>query len=230
MDTLLDRIATIARSEGISIGALERKIGASKAVLSRAIQNKTDIQAKWICKIVENFPAYSTDWLLSGDGEMTRPVINAAPAKTFELRTDRKVERQEIPLFDISAAAGLVEIFQDTGQDPVNFLTIPDLPPVDGAVYVRGNSMYPLLKSGDIIIYKKVEPAADRILWGQIYLLSYTLGSDSYTVVKYVKRAEKEGHIRLVSYNDFYEPVEIPASSVTALALVKASITFLTMR
>ena len=90
--------------------------------------------------------------------------------------------------------------------------------------------MYPLLKSGDIIIYKKVEPAADRILWGQIYLLSYTLGSDSYTVVKYVKRAEKEGHIRLVSYNDFYEPVEIPASSVKALALVKASITFLTMR
>ena len=71
MDTLLHRISEIARLEGISIGALERQIGASKGVLSRAIQNNTDIQAKWLTRIVENYPSYSASWLLSGTGEIT---------------------------------------------------------------------------------------------------------------------------------------------------------------
>ena len=225
--SIKDRIMEYCRANGISIRQFEIQSNMSNGYVSSM---RKGLGLEKLENVLKAFPDLSREWLLYGEGRMEKNLSPAQPAKTFGLRTDRKVERQEIPLFDISAAAGLVEIFQDAGQDPVSFLTIPDLPPVDGAVYVRGNSMYPLLKSGDIIIYKKVEPAADRILWGQIYLLSYTLGSDSYTVVKYVKRAEKEGHIRLVSYNDFYEPVEIPASSVKALALVKASITFLTMR
>lgn len=89
--------------------------------------------------------------------------------------------------------------------------------------------MSPLLKSGDIIIFKKVELTSDAILWGQIYLLSYTAGGDTFTVVKYIKRSTREGYVQLVSANSFYDPVEISAESITALALVKASITFYTM-
>ena len=226
MQTLLDRIAILARSEGITIGALEKSIGASKAVLSRAIQNNTDIQAKWINRIVENYPAYSIEWLVTGEGEMLKSSKKVQPNHTFQLRTDRPVEDQEIPLYDLSATAGLVAIFSDISQEPADHLRVPNLPAVDGAVYVKGDSMTPLLKSGDIIIYKKMDFSPEGILWGQIYLLSYTIGSDTYTVVKYIKRSPIEGHVRLVSANEFYEPVDIPSGSVTALALVKASITF----
>ena len=69
MGTILSRIQEIASKEGITIGALERKIGASKGVLSRAINNGTDIQSKWIQIIVENYPLYSAEWLLTGRGE-----------------------------------------------------------------------------------------------------------------------------------------------------------------
>ncbi|MDR0414798.1 MAG: hypothetical protein LBH84_05210 [Prevotellaceae bacterium] len=62
----------IANNERISIGAIEKKIGASKGVLSRALANGTDIQAKWLQRIVENYPQYSSDWLLTGQGEMLR--------------------------------------------------------------------------------------------------------------------------------------------------------------
>ena len=48
MGNILSRIQEIALNEGITIGALERKIGASKGVLSRAINNGTDIQSKWL--------------------------------------------------------------------------------------------------------------------------------------------------------------------------------------
>lgn len=70
MGNILSRIQEIASNEGITIGALERKIGASKGVLSRAINNGTDIQLKWVQVIVENYPQYSTEWLITGKGEM----------------------------------------------------------------------------------------------------------------------------------------------------------------
>ncbi len=70
MSNILSRIQEIASNEGITIGALERKIGASKGVLSRAINNGTDIQLKWVQVIVENFPQYSTEWLITGRGDM----------------------------------------------------------------------------------------------------------------------------------------------------------------
>lgn len=70
MGNILSRIQEIASNEGITIGALERKIGASKGVLSRAISNGTDIQSKWVQTIVENYPHYSARWLMTGRGEM----------------------------------------------------------------------------------------------------------------------------------------------------------------
>lgn len=80
MGDILSRIAQIADNEGIKIGAMERKIGASKGVLSRAIANGTDIQSKWIQLIVENFPLYSAAWLLTGIGPMLRTSDAATPA------------------------------------------------------------------------------------------------------------------------------------------------------
>lgn len=70
MKNILNRIVEIAENEGITITFLERKIGASKGVLSRAIAKNTDIQSKWIQLIVENYPVYSATWLLTGKGDM----------------------------------------------------------------------------------------------------------------------------------------------------------------
>lgn len=70
MGNILNRIAQFAECKGISIGVLERSIGASKGVLSRAIAKNTDIQAKWIEAIVDNYPEISPIWLLTGKGEM----------------------------------------------------------------------------------------------------------------------------------------------------------------
>lgn len=230
METVLDRIAQIAERERISIGKLERIIGASKGVLSRAISNKSDIQSKWISRIVENYPQYSGDWLLTGNGEPEKISVSSVNVQEeFSLRTDRKIEVQDIPLYDMSATAGLVAIFNDRNIRPEDHLRIPNLPQVDGAIYVRGESMMPLLKSGDIIIYKKLELSLDSILWGQIYLLSFIAGGDTFTVVKYLQKADQPGYIRLVSHNEQFQPKDIRLDSICALAIVKASITFHTI-
>ena len=48
MCKIVSRLRQIANNEGITVAALERSLGASKGVLSRAIANGTDIQTKCI--------------------------------------------------------------------------------------------------------------------------------------------------------------------------------------
>jgi len=84
MCKILPRIKTLAEHEGITIGALERIIGASKGVLSRAISNGTDIQSKWLQAIVENYPQYSAQWLLTGIGEMLNVPFEGVSSKLVE--------------------------------------------------------------------------------------------------------------------------------------------------
>ena len=234
MNKILPRIESIANNEGITIGALERKIGASKGVLSRAIANGTDIQSKWIQAIVENYPLYSAEWLLSGKGEMIREETTqrATPSvqAQFSLRTDHPVEMQNVPLYELDASAGLVALFADQNRrTPISHIQIPDLPPCDGAVYVRGDSMYPLLKSGDIVLYKEIPNGSQGILWGEMYLLSFTIDGESYISIKYIQKADDDRFVRLVSHNPHHSPKDISADSIQALALIKASIRFNTM-
>ena len=226
---IIDRLDKYMAAAGINDNQMTVKAGLSVGLLNNARRGDYDLGKKSVEKILSSFQDINRVWLITGDGEMLKSSQEASPARTFQLRTDRLLAAQDIPVYDLSATAGLVQIFGDIPQEPADHLRVPNLPAVDGAVYVKGDSMTPLLKSGDIIIYKKTDFSPEGILWGQIYLLSYTIGSDSYTVVKYIKRSPIERHIRLVSANEFYEPVDIPAGSVTALALVKASITFHTM-
>ena len=100
MAKILDNISILAEKEGITIGALERQIGASKGVLSRAINNGTDIQAKWLQVIVDNFPHISAEWLLTGRGEMLKnegtPSPQAPPQIISELLTKISDQAEEI--------------------------------------------------------------------------------------------------------------------------------------
>ena len=82
MSTMLARIKELAEKESITISGLEKKIGSSKGVLSRAIKYGTDIQAKWLLAIIESYPHYSAQWLLTGK----EPV--KAEQDTFSETTD----------------------------------------------------------------------------------------------------------------------------------------------
>lgn len=72
METILSRVLKIAEFKGITITKMESIIGASKGVLSRALQNNTDIQSKWLIKLVENYPEINCEWLIIGKGQMLK--------------------------------------------------------------------------------------------------------------------------------------------------------------
>ena len=226
-DRIIDAINHVLNSNGnVSKSELARQFGIKPSKFSETLNKRmmagTDIMSSLV-KIYHISP----NWLLTGSGSLIEESVR--PNHTFALSTDRQIEVQDIPLYDLSATAGIMAIFNDLSVTPEDYLRVPNLPPVDGAIYVRGESMTPLLKSGDIIIYKKLALTLDSILWGQIYLLSFDAGGDTFTVVKYVQKSEDPEFIRLVSQNSRYEPKDIPISSIRALAIVKASITFHTI-
>lgn len=203
-------------SKGISVRQFEIKCQMSNGYVSSM---RKGIGQKKLEQVLNVFPDLNREWLLYGEGDMFM---------IFD-GSDVSHQKNQIPVYNLTATAGLVGVFQDQNINPVEFISIPDLPRVDGAIYVRGDSMDPLIKSGDIVVFKKVELSLDNIIWGQIYLLSYTFNQDDYTVIKYIKKSKREGYIQLVSANPLFDPQDIPSSSITALALVKASITFHTI-
>lgn len=154
-------------------------------------------------------------------------IVSEPEVNEFKLKTDKLVPgHQQIPLYNIEATAGIVTLFRDTDQtQPIDFIQVPNLPKCDGALYVTGDSMYPLLKSGDIVMYKQVHNIRDGIFWGEMYLISIVQDGDEMVLVKYIQKSEKgDDWIRLVSQNQHHQDKDIKLTKVKALALVKASI------
>ena len=163
---------------------------------------------------------------VSDDVELEEVTIITKPKYTEKVE-----ENGELYLYDIEAAANLKSLLVNKDQNILGKISIPNIPKCDGAVYVKGDSMYPLLKSGDIIAYKEVPVEIQHIFYGEMYLVSIDIEGEEYLTVKYINQSERGCEwIKLVSYNQHHQPKDFPLSSVRALALVKLSIRMNTMK
>lgn len=172
----------------------------------------------------------NAEFIISGNEPMLKEkplnTVNESP-NVYGLKTDNIVsDNQQIPLYNLEASAGIVTLFKDnTETTPIDFIQIPNLPKCDGALYVTGDSMYPLLKSGDIVMYKQIHNIKEGIYWGEMYLLSVDEDGDEMVLVKYIQKSDKgEKYIKLVSQNKHHQDKDVKLSKVRALALIKASI------
>ena len=200
---------------------------------------------KWeILKAIHDKLEISYEWLLNDKGDKFKSDLNqyidpeesqASKIEESSLKIIHvppyhdKIEQETIvPLYNIDAAANLKTIFDNKTQNIIDTIRIPNMPKCDGAICVRGDSMYPLLKSGDIVIYKEVYDFS-LVVFGEMYLVDFSLNDDDFLVVKYVNKSDRSDKIKLVSYNTHHDPLDIPLTCIRAMALVKASIRFNTM-
>lgn len=226
-----ERIRTLLEYTRMNGKNFARRIGLSYPdSIYHILRGRNGISDKLADRIAMTFPQIDKGWLLTGEGSMFRPerhreqVWNTLPGLAGECR----LPQQQVPLYDFEAVAGLVPIFTNQNT-PIDYISIPDLPRCDGAVYVRGDSMYPLLKAGDIVMYKQIQDYYN-IIWGEMYLISFNYEGEEYITVKFIKKVEdRPDTVLLVSHNPHHAPKEIPVTAIRALAMVKASIRFNTM-
>jgi transcriptional regulator with XRE-family HTH domain len=224
--TANERVKLIRKELGWTQEQLAQRFGIGKAALSMIETGKAGLTTRNRNILVQELNV-NPDWLDTGEGRM----FHVEPdLQSFLLRTDSSLPMQSVPLYSIEGTAGLIPLFNNREEfKPINFIHIPNLPKCDGAIYIVGDSMYPLLKSGDIVLYKQLQHIED-IFWGDMYLLSFDIDGEEFITVKYIQKSDKEGYIKLVSENRHHAEKEIAMSRIRALALVKASIRINSLR
>lgn len=230
MQSIVTRLKEYLDHIGVNTSSAEIAIGVSNGSLSKPFNKDTTIKTDTLEKFLTKYTDISSDWLLRGKGSMIvkggLDLVNETRA-VYKMKTDRSVKDQLVPLYDIEATAGMVELFRNKNgkNKPIDYISIPNLPKCDGAIYVTGDSMYPLLKSGDIIMYKELQNSIDNIFFGEMYLVSIDLDGEEFVTVKWIHKSEKgEDFIKIVSQNSHHQAKDVHLSNIKAMALIKASI------
>ena len=201
-------------------------LGVSRSTLSNWIaRNSTDFPL-----LLSKMKDVDYNWLLLGKGTPVshlQSCYSELATGNVEIihnsKTPDAMKDRSVVLYDITAAANLRTLLANKHQFVMGRIQIPSIPVCDGALYISGDSMYPILKSGDIVGFKEMN-SFSNVIYGEMYLVSLDIDGDEYLAVKYVNRSEQEGCIKLVSYNPHHEPMDVPFASIQAMAIVKFSI------
>ncbi len=241
---IIGRLKLYLDFKGYTFNQLAVAIGVSNSYFSKMLKSNGSLGEDITKKILLFYDEVNPEWLILGKGSMLKkesknykdaqpdPLQVSEPQTSiYRLKTDYYgVEQQVIPLYEIEASAGLALLFSDQAQQvPLDHIVLPNAPKCDGAMYIRGDSMYPLLKAGDIACYKTLHNI-ENVVVGEKYILDISNGDDDFLTIKYVQKSEKgDKYFKLVSENKHHADKDIHISTIRALAIVKATIRFETL-
>ena len=238
MIDFFERLDSFMIYKGLNDNKITNEANISNGLIGKA-RKRGSLSQENISKILYTYPELDANWLFTGLGNMIvntsyKNSINdnnivAEPILTNRKTKDFTYEQQRIPLFNLEATMGLVPLVNGNGLDEekiIDYISVPSMAVCDGAIYATGDSMYPLLKAGDIIAYKKVEINPDTIFFGEIYILALYI--DENTTIKTIKFVQKselgDDYVKLVSQNQHHPPKDYKLKQIAAMGLVRASI------
>lgn len=205
---------------GLTQEVFAQRLGIKKSALSLIETGKSSLTDR-NRNILINELNVNPEWIAEGRGEM----FNSPPDLRARFEADPgSVPFQSVPLYSLDRTGGLAALLAEgASYEPVDHIHIPNMPLCDGAVYFAGDGMSPLLRAGDMIMYKKLRNLED-VFWGDMYLLSIDVEGGEYVTVRYVRRSGRPDYVTLAGCDPRYADKEIAVSKIRAMALVKASI------
>ena len=103
------------------------------------------------------------------------------------------LSRRRISLYDLPVSAGTGVFLTDTESVEINIPDNPDTSMADFALRIKGNSMEPKYRDGDVLLVEE----CDSVEYGELGI--FILDGDGYF--------KKYGGDRLISLNPAYEPI-----------------------
>lgn len=208
----------------------------NKSAFARMIGTRPQTINTWLARdtfdmelIYSKCDSVSGDWLISGNGDMIKSVIPQEHTYITHInqsKVSEKVEEvQYVPYYSFEATAGIFEQY-DISEYEIGRIVVPRMPSCDGAISVTGDSMYPLIKSGDIVAFKLLNDIS-HIHYGDMYLVCLNEDGDTYIAIKWVKKHESDPQKAvLVSENPHHAPREVYLKDIHKIALIKFTIRY----
>lgn len=187
---------------GVTRGILQQNNGISEDNIARFLAYATDI---------------NVEWLITGKGNMLKNTETgvqteaAAPAHSAP-----KNSKEGIPLIPLSAMAGAFTGDTTVMEYECERYIIPAFKGADFLIQVKGDSMLPTYRSGDLVACQRV-PLSDLFFqWNKTYVLDTKQGP----LIKRVRRGSDNDHILIVSDNTEYDSFQLARDQFYGVALV----------
>ena len=122
-----------------------------------------------------------------------------------------------IPVYDIDVTAGMIpRDMMFVNENIIGYINLPNMLQDCRIVRVSGDSMSPVIRSGDMLAVRELSDIQD-IFWGQIYVVLL----EDYCMVKYVRRHNDPTKVILRSENPDYDDMEIDRDKIRELMFVQ---------
>ena len=176
--------ADLAAYLGVSRSTLSNWIARNSIDFPLLLEKLKDVDYNWLL-VGKGTPVHQTKICNSG-------IVQGEVEMIHNPKAVEALDNRSISLYDITAAANLKTLLANKDQHVVGRIQIPNIPACDGALYISGDSMYPILKSGDVVGFKEVN-SFSSVIYGEMYLVSFCIDGDEYLSVKYVNRSDVAG-------------------------------------
>ncbi len=205
--TAKDRLLLFINHLNIGQGKFEKSCGISNGYINNL---RTSPTVKIIQKIIGAYPELSQSWLVTGEGSMLRS--SAAPPSVSPAPGGHVIKY----FANVDGAMGGVQ-FLDNPDEASADIVIPGFSDCQFAINAYGDSMSPLIRSGQIIVLSEWH---ERFIdWGEIYLVVTRSG---YRTVKRVFPATSEDRVICRSENEqAHPPFEVEKEDIVRLFIVK---------
>jgi phage repressor protein C with HTH and peptisase S24 domain len=214
-------ILQFIENKGISKREFYQKTGLSNGILDK----NSGLNENTLEKVISAYPQINPTWLLTGEGNETRPriydvdkkkVVGLGVSPVNEPKIDYlKEHKSAVPYYDIDISAGLMELFNDEKETPSGWVNFPDFPKSNAVVNAYSDSMSDYINNGDKIAIRLINDL-QIIEYGQCFVIV----TEDYRFVKFIRKSDTPDNIKLVSYNSAYDDFEIPKSKILKLFLV----------
>ena len=203
------RIKEIITELDISVNAFSKMVNVSQRGMSNMFARETEPSQKTVAAIINNVPNLNPEWLLTGEGDMFKKSGKDYSAPNFSSKAIKYYPT-------VNGSMGGIQFLDNPDESFVDII-IPGFSDCEFAINAYGDSMYPVIKSGQVVL---LMPWREKFIeWGRIYLVVTKSG---YRTIKYIKPSKNDGCVLCESENKEESPAfEIEKDDILKMYLVK---------
>lgn len=212
---IVSRIRYLIKELNFSQLEFSKKIDVDASNLSKYLNGHLAISDALVNRIVINL-GVNKDWLVKGT-DLPYGKQNTVPSTVVSPGELAYSQLPGTPVYDIDVTAGTMPRARMFCDDQIiGVVNLPDISEQCRIVRVSGDSMSPVIRSGDLIAVRELSNL-QQIFWGQIYVVLL----DDYRLVKYVRKNPNPAMVTLRSENKNYDDMDIHRDEIRDMMFVQ---------